>query len=55
MHMIPATSTIEKTLKSIRAGQVVKLSGYLVEIKAQVAGIGAARLATPILAVARAS
>jgi hypothetical protein len=34
MHMIPATSTIEKTLKSIRAGQVVKLSGYLVEVKA---------------------
>ncbi len=35
MHMIPATSTIEKTLKSVRAGQVVKLSGYLVEAKAQ--------------------
>jgi hypothetical protein len=32
MHMIPATSTIEKTLKSIRAGQLVKLSGYLVEV-----------------------
>ena len=35
MHMIPATSAIEKTLKSIRAGQIVKLSGYLVEVKAQ--------------------
>jgi hypothetical protein len=34
MHMIPADSTIEKTLKSIRAGQVVKLSGYLVEVNA---------------------
>ena len=34
MHMIAADSTIEKTLKSIRAGQVVKLSGYLVEVKA---------------------
>ena len=34
MHMIPATSTIEKTLKSIRPGQVVKLSGYLVEVNA---------------------
>ncbi len=34
MHMIPANHTIEKTLKSIRPGQVVKLSGYLVEVKA---------------------
>lgn len=34
MHMIPANRTIEKTLKSIRPGQVVKLSGYLVEVKA---------------------
>ena len=34
MHMIPATSTVAKTLKSIRAGQVVKLSGYLVEVNA---------------------
>lgn len=35
MHMIPADSAIEKVLKSIRVGQVVKLSGYLVEAKAQ--------------------
>jgi len=34
MHMIAADSLIEKTLKSIRSGQVVKLSGYLVEVKA---------------------
>lgn len=34
MHMIPATSTIEKSLKSIRPGQIVKLNGYLVEVKA---------------------
>ncbi len=34
MHMIAADSTIEKTLKSIRPGQVVKLSGYLVEVNA---------------------
>lgn len=34
MHMIPADSTIEKTLKSIRPGQVIKLSGYLVEVNA---------------------
>ena len=34
MHMIPATSATEKTLESIRPGQIVKLSGYLVEVKA---------------------
>jgi hypothetical protein len=34
MHMIPADAQIEKTLKSIRPGQVVKLSGYLIEAKA---------------------
>lgn len=35
MHMIPATVQIEKTLKSIRPGQVVKLTGYLIEAKAK--------------------
>ena len=34
MHMVPANSQIESTLKSIRPGQVVKLSGYLIEITA---------------------
>ena len=34
MHMIPADSKIEKTLKSVRPGQVVKLTGYLIEAKA---------------------
>ncbi len=34
MHMIPATSTIERMLKSIRRGQLVKLAGYLVEARA---------------------
>ena len=34
MHMIPANAQIEKTLKSIRPGQVVKLTGYLIEAKA---------------------
>jgi hypothetical protein len=34
MHMIPADSEIEKTLKSVRPGQVVKLSGYLIEANA---------------------
>ena len=34
MHMIPADSQIEKTLKSIKAGQLVTISGYLVEAKA---------------------
>lgn len=34
MHMIPADSQVEKTLKSVRPGQVVKLTGYLIEAKA---------------------
>lgn len=33
MHMIPADSQIEKALKSIKAGQLVTISGYLVEAK----------------------
>jgi len=33
MHMIPADSQIEKTLKSIKAGQLVSIRGYLVEAK----------------------
>ncbi|MCP5420239.1 MAG: hypothetical protein H6970_11325 [Gammaproteobacteria bacterium] len=32
MHMIPATRTIEKRLKSIRNGNLVRFSGYLVEV-----------------------
>ncbi len=34
MHMIPADSNIEKTLKSIKSGQIVKLNGYLVQANA---------------------
>ncbi len=34
MHMIPADAQIEKTLKSIRPGQIVKLSGDLVQVNA---------------------
>jgi hypothetical protein len=34
MHMIPADSAIESTLKSIRPGQIVKISGYLVQANA---------------------
>ncbi|HSH71675.1 MAG TPA: hypothetical protein VK974_01340 [Methylophilaceae bacterium] len=34
MHMIPADSSVEKTLKSVRVGQVVTISGQLVEAKA---------------------
>jgi hypothetical protein len=34
MHMIPADDAIEDTLKSIRSGQIVKISGYLVQINA---------------------
>jgi hypothetical protein len=32
--MIPADGAIESTLKSIRPGQVVKISGYLVQANA---------------------
>ncbi len=35
MHMIPATTQIEKTLKSVRPGQVVKFTGYLIEAKSK--------------------
>ncbi len=34
MHMIPADAQIEKVLKSIRPGQIVKLSGDLVQVNA---------------------
>ena len=34
MHMIPADSEVEKSLDSIREGQVVRLQGYLVEASA---------------------
>lgn len=34
MHMIPANSQIEKTLKNVKIGQTVKLSGFLVEANA---------------------
>jgi hypothetical protein len=33
MHMIPATEDIERRLLSIRAGQIVTLAGYLVEVR----------------------
>ena len=32
MHMIPADAEVEGTLKSLRVGQLVRISGYLVEI-----------------------
>jgi len=34
MHMIPASADVERTLKSIRTGQHVHFSGYLVEARA---------------------
>jgi hypothetical protein len=33
MHLIPATGAVEKKIRSLRAGQVVSLKGYLVEVK----------------------
>ncbi|MGI9291991.1 MAG: hypothetical protein ACR2QG_12055 [Gammaproteobacteria bacterium] len=32
MHMIPATDSIEKELKSLRPGEVVRLRGFLVDV-----------------------
>ena len=32
MHMIPATSAIEEKLKSAKEGDIVRLTGYLVEV-----------------------
>jgi hypothetical protein len=34
MHMVPSNPHIEKTLKSIRPGQVVNLKGYLIQANA---------------------
>lgn len=34
MHMIPADKQIESSLKSIKPGQIVKFSGYLVQVQA---------------------
>jgi hypothetical protein len=34
MHMVPATAEVERTLKSLHAGQQIKISGYLIEARA---------------------
>jgi hypothetical protein len=34
MHLIPANDTIERRINATRVGQVVTLSGYLVDVKA---------------------
>ena len=34
MHLIPASDAIERRIKAARVGQVVTLSGYLVDVKA---------------------
>ena len=31
MHLIPATPAIEERIKEVRSGQIVRLSGYLIE------------------------
>jgi hypothetical protein len=33
MHMIPATAEVERRLLRVRPGQVVALTGYLVEVR----------------------
>lgn len=34
MHMVPANADVERVLKSVRAGQHVTFSGYLIEVRA---------------------
>jgi hypothetical protein len=43
MHMVPADKLIERQLEQVRPGQVVTISGQLIEAQASVAGAGAAR------------
>jgi len=35
MHIIPAGNDVEETLESIRKGDIIRLTGYLVEVRAQ--------------------
>lgn len=35
MHLIPADAAVARTLRSIRAGQTVRLESYLVEVTAK--------------------
>jgi len=32
MHMVPATSAVERSLKQLRAGDVITLEGYLIDV-----------------------
>lgn len=34
MHMIPADADVERALKSARVGQIVRIDGYLIEVRA---------------------
>jgi hypothetical protein len=33
MHLVPATDAIDKRLRKLRPGQVVTISGYLVDVR----------------------
>jgi hypothetical protein len=33
MHIIPASAMVERVVKSVRRGHIVKLAGYLVEAR----------------------
>jgi len=35
MHMIPASRTVEKQLKKVRQGNIVRFEGYLVEVRGE--------------------
>jgi hypothetical protein len=33
MHMVPATGDIDRQLKSVKTGQMVRFKGYLIEVQ----------------------
>ena len=33
MHLIPADAAVARTLQTMRSGQIVRLGGYLVEVR----------------------
>lgn len=52
MHIIPANDTVKRQLSKIRTGQLVHIKGQLIEAKRPMAGIGVARSAVKIPAMA---
>lgn len=51
VHIIPANDAVKRAIDKVRAGQLVRLQGQLIEAKKRVVGIGVARSHAKILAV----